>query len=154
GGQGAEEGVGLMPIRQPTPAEVMFAWYRDRLDGTETCELLSVHDLPQCGWFKAHLVGAGPWVPARIWLEQEIDPLTGELIDDERLLCEVNGGRRDPYREWERLCGNPVPKAEYDYLIRLRLWAAWHAPDDPAANPRRPIDWLRVRPPTFAPAQK
>lgn len=94
------------------------------------------------GWFKVRLVRGGPFVGARIWIDREIYPETGELADDERFLCEVDGERRDAFREWVWLAKNPVSKAAYDELTDLRAsieaMAATHIPFDLTQNVIRP----------------
>ena len=94
------------------------------------------------GWFKVRMVRGGPFVPARIWIEREICPLTGELACDERILCEINGARRDALREWVWLSKNPISKAAFDELCALRqsieAMAATHAPFDLKDTVMRP----------------
>jgi len=103
-------------MRQPSPASRLYAWWRAAVAG----QAPAYHDgLPECGWYKTRLVSGGPWCAARIWVERDIDPDTGELADDERYCCEVDGMRRDPLRAWDgRLI--PIPKAEYDALLHRR----------------------------------
>jgi hypothetical protein len=94
------------------------------------------------GWFKVRMVRRGPFVPARIWVEREICPLSGELACDERFLCEIDGERRDAEREWVWLSKNPISKAEYDELCSLRqsieAMAATHSPFDLQEHVIRP----------------
>lgn len=73
---------------------------------------------PQCGWFRTRLVKNGPFVSARIWCEQEIDPETGELCCDEVLRCEVGGERRNPARAWTFLTAIPIE--DYEALVEAR----------------------------------
>jgi hypothetical protein len=124
-----------------------LAWHRARL---EDDDVPSHPDEPEVGWYKIRLVKGGPWVPARIWLEQNIDPASGELVADEELRAELNGNSADPYDQWIWLSARPISEQEFLYMEDLRRWAAWHAPDEPAANPRTPIDFQTVRPPVFA----
>ena len=132
-------------IRQPTPLALAYAWHTAALAGHEPV----TSDEPQCGYFKRRLVKGGPMVPCRIWLDQPVDLGTGELIDDEQLLCEVNGAWADATEQWSWICGQPITRAEFDYLTASLAWSAKHAPDEPRANPRQPIDWLKVPAPTF-----
>ena len=105
-----------MPMRMPTPPSRAFAWHRAYLAG----EAPPTHDgLPECGFFKTRLVPGGPWVAARIWIEREIDPQTGELSAPEEYACEVDGQRRNPNRMWTYL--KPISRAEYDALLHRRL---------------------------------
>ena len=132
-------------IRQPTSHAVAYAWHTAAMAGDEPVTT----DEAQCGWFKRRLVKHGPFVPARIWLDQPVDLGTDELIDDERLLCELNGQRVDAEDQWPWLCANPISESEFNYLTASLMWSATYAPDEPRANPRQPIDWLKVPVPTF-----
>lgn len=127
-------------MRNPTPIADQLAWYVDALDGFR--KVIGVMNQPQCGWYKRKLVHGGPFVPARIWLAQEIDPDTGELLADEVMLCEVDGRRCDPVEQWPRLWTEPITEAEFNYMEATRQWAAWHSPTDPAANPRQRLNAL------------
>jgi hypothetical protein len=136
-------------IRQPTSRAAAYAWHsqalvdlRDHLRPDTPLE-------PQCGWFKTRLCRGGPFVPARIWLWQAIDQETGELVADEVLQCEVNGAYGDPETQWTWLAGDPITEAEFDFMTANRQWAAWHAPHEPAANPRQRTDWNTVPVPSF-----
>lgn len=131
-------------IRQPTPPEVAYRWYRQALDSTAFYEPIEAHSTPECGWFKRRLVKHGPFVPARIWLKVELDDDTGELIGDEVMLCEVDGQRRDAAEEWQWLCAHPISEAEFKYLSAAVAWSREHAPSEPMATPRQPVDWSRV----------
>lgn len=136
-------------IRRPTSSAAAYAWHRAAIaDGNDRLEI-TVTGEPECGWFKRKLVKGGPFVPARIWLDQWIDEATGELLDDERLQCEVNGQYADAEEQWPWLCGNVITEAEYNYLTARNAYAAWYSPDEPAANPRQAIDWLKVPTPSF-----
>jgi hypothetical protein len=116
-------------IRQPTSKAAQYAWYRAAIAGRDAPR----HDgLPECGWFKYRAVKNGPFIPVSIWLEQEICPVTGELMADEVLRCEALGQSRNPERIWTYL--RPIPRAEYDALVDLHrsmdLMAAINAPID------------------------
>lgn len=103
-------------IRQPTPISRLYAWHRDALAGKP----VAVHEgEPQCGWFKTRLVKGGPFVPASISIHRNVDE-NGELASDERLVCEVNGERRDPVKTWLWVCKNPISRTEYLDLQALQ----------------------------------
>lgn len=104
-------------MRQPTPYRDIYAWWQAATSGQRP----PMHDgLPECGWFKRRWVKGGPWVPARIYLEREIDPETGELTSDERLRIEIEGlDGGDPAEHWTYL--TPITRAEFDHLIDYRL---------------------------------
>lgn len=104
-------------IRKPTPAGVALKWYFDAISGKP----VSTHDgIAQCGWFKRRMIKNGPWVPVRIYLDRDIDPLTGELTRDEVMRIEVEGiERENPAEHWTYL--TPISKAEFDHLMDFRL---------------------------------
>lgn len=122
-------------MRKPTPADTLYRWHRESLAGQKP----QITHEPQCGWFKRRLVQGGPIVGARIFMEQPTDTDTGELIGDEIMRCEVGGKPRDPVDEWAWLANDPIPEAEYLYLIADADWAKQHAPRAPQANPREPV---------------
>lgn len=132
--------------RRPTPLEVAYHWHTEAMRGNE---IDYFGDDPQPGWYKRRLVKDGPFVPARIWLDQCIDPATGELVADEALLCEIDGQWADAEAQWQWLCANPISEAEYNYMTARRAYAAVWSPDDPAVNPHKAVDWLRVPVPKF-----
>ena len=135
-------------MREPTSNETLYSWYTNAMRGHLRDDRGTFADEPQCGWYKRRLVKNGPFVPARIHMVQEIDE-AGDLIADEVLLCEVNGSAAPVDDQWIWLSSNPISESEYNYMCTARTWAAWHAPDDPIANPREPVDWLKVPTPTF-----
>lgn len=124
-------------MRTPTSPDILLRWWRTALLGLRP---VRIETDPQCGWYRMRLYGAGPWVPARIWCHQDIDPETGELADDERILCEVDGQMRDPVSVWTRV--QPITREQYDALIHLResvpLMQATMAAVDLSLEPMRP----------------
>ena len=100
----------------------------------------AIDDRPQCGWFKRKLVKGGVFVPARIWMFQEIDAETGELLSDELLQCEVNGAFADPHDAWSWICANPITEAEFNYLTARISYAERNEPEDPFAQAKAPIN--------------
>lgn len=129
-------------MRRPTPLDEQLAWWRDAVNGYGKIVATALD--PQPGFYKRKLVSGGIYVPARIWIEQDVDPETGELMSDEILLCEVDGTRSDPIDQWPRLWNNAISEAEFRYMEAARNWAAWHAPTDPAANPRQRLNALET----------
>jgi hypothetical protein len=123
-------------IRAPIPDDVVLAWWRSALAEAPD----AIPDEPRAGFFKRKLVKGGVYVPARIWLEQEIGE-DGELLGAE-FKCEVNGEPADPFDQWSYLCGEPISEAEFKYLTARGDWAWRYAPNDPAARPRERIDHL------------
>ena len=131
-------------MRTPTPLADQYAWHRAALAGEEP----EITATAQCGWFKRRLVRGGPWVPARIWLVQEIDD-AGELIAPELLQAECNGEYADPDDVWSYVAANPITEAEFKFLSATIEWSQTNAPHEPMANPRQAVDWLAVPIPTF-----
>jgi len=93
------------------------------------------------GFYKTRLVRGGVFVPVRVAYEGDRDE-TGELIEDERLICEVNGEARDEVwarKHWPHFAGNPIPEADYRFMVDKAAWARQHEPDAPEANPYRAV---------------
>lgn len=134
-------------IRQPTPLSVSLAWWREAL-ALPAYERVGIPDQPHAGFFQRRLVKGGPFVPARIWLHQDIGD-DGELLDDEVLRCEINGEPADADEAWSYLCSAPISEAQFNYMTARGQWASFYAPTEAAANPRRPIDWNSMQPPAF-----
>ncbi|WP_166461941.1 hypothetical protein [Paracoccus alkanivorans] len=80
-----------MPIRCPTPRDQQYDFWQRSVAGERVPR---TEDDPQPGFYKTRMVRNGPFVPVEIWLEQEIDPETGELTADERLRAICNGNAR------------------------------------------------------------
>ncbi len=127
-------------MRKPTPMSEQLAWWNAALAG----ERPVITQDPQVGFYKRVLVKGGVMVPARLWLYQNIDRETGELVEDELLQCEVNGQYADPQDQWSWLANNPISRAEFLYLSARIEHAARHEPDDAFADPRAPIDLNRL----------
>lgn len=102
-------------IRQPTDLDAAYSWWRRSVSGERVPR---IEDEPHPGYFKRRMVRGGPFVPVAIWLDQEIDPDTGELTAPEELRAIVNGRPVDPLRAW--LYARPISLAEYDALTGVR----------------------------------
>jgi hypothetical protein len=126
-------------MRMPTPLDQLYAWHAKAMRGLEPV----IDNTPQCGWYKRKLVKGGVFVPARIWMFQDIDAETGELLSDELLQCEVNGTYADPEDAWSWICSNPITEQEFRYLSARIDFALRNEPDDPFAAPTQPIDLNR-----------
>ena len=122
-------------MRLPTPKDVVYHWHAQALAGLAP----AIDDTPHCGWFKRKLVKGGVYVPARIWMVQEVDEETGELLSDELLQAEVNGAYADPEEVWSWICANPITEAEFNYLTARIAYALRNEPEDPFAQAKTPI---------------
>jgi hypothetical protein len=122
-------------MRKPTPNAL--AWYESQASANP---LPPTHE-PQPGYFKQRLVRGGPWVPVRIWYDFTLDD-NGELASDEVLKCEVDGKPADPETVWTYVAKRTISKAEFQFLGSLSAYAKARDPDEPLAQPRKPIDHL------------
>lgn len=113
-----------------------FAWWREELAVAGQ----PVPDLPQCGFYERRMVRGGVFVPARIWREDEVDPVTHEPTGAQVIRCEVGGELYDPALEWPVLAQYPISAEKYAYEMADFAWARQYAPSDPKSNPSKPID--------------
>lgn len=113
-------------MRRPTTESDAYRWWRRTLAGERVPR---IEDEPEPGFYKIRRVKGGPFVPVAIWIEQDLDDKTGELIAPEELRCIVNGVPADPVRTW--LFCRAITSAEYDALTgahgRIEEMAATHA---------------------------
>lgn len=83
-------------IRRPTPMLVLHAFWMRQIGKPVThpaalAHLAQRHDEdPECGFYRLRLVKGGPFVPARIWMDQPVDE-HGALWADETLRAEIDG---------------------------------------------------------------
>lgn len=136
-------------MRRPTSRVDAYRWHANALRKWHAPDDIVYSDVPQAGWYKRPLAKGGPMVPARIWIDAEVDMDTGELLEEERFLCEVNGERADAIEQWQWLCQNPISEEEFRHLTALVEWTLRNMPDEPMANPRQAVDWSKVPTPTF-----
>ncbi|MDB6178972.1 hypothetical protein PAF17_15885 [Paracoccus sp. Z330] len=102
-------------IRQPTSAEDQYSFWRRSVSGERVAR---IEDDPQPGFYKRRMVKDGPFVPVEIWMDQEIDPITGELTAPETYLAICNAHPCDPLEVWT-YC-RPISAEEYDALTGAR----------------------------------
>ncbi|MGP9804064.1 hypothetical protein [Paracoccus sp. NSM] len=102
-------------IRQPTTRAAQYDHWQRSVAGERVPR---IEDEPQPGFYKRRFVRGGPFVPVEIWLEQQIDPETGELTADEELRAVCNGERCNPYTVWS-YC-RAISLEEYDALTGAR----------------------------------
>lgn len=127
-------------MRRPSKLEVLYEWHTQACAGRAWHYRLNESE-PRCGYFKTRLVPRGPFVPARIWMEQITDDETGELTQPEVLRCEIDGVPKEPLEEWVRLCNQAISHNEFDYMTRCRHWAKANDHDEYQAA-WRPVDHL------------
>lgn len=126
-------------MRTPTPIDEQLAWHREAIAGVELATHLNE---PHCGWFRRRLVKNGPWVPARIWIDEApVNEVTGELEGDEIMRCQIGDVDRTAQLldEWAWLCGEPITQEQFDYMVAYIKWARVHEPLSPEAQPHLPV---------------
>lgn len=105
---------------------------------------------PIPGLYKLRLVKGGPYVAAKITWGPPLDPIDGTVLDraprwnaflDGELIGEPGPcpHKSGAFRIWP---AHSIDQAEYDYMIAISKWAKANAPNDPAANPTKPLDPL------------
>lgn len=130
-------------MRKALTQAAIWEWWLAATSGLKP----PVHlDDPHAGFFKRRLVRGGPWVAARIWLEQDLDEETGELLSDPVWRCLVNGKPMDANDQWTWLCGHPITEKEFRLMTGTK--------DSPEARKREvealaKIDWSVLPPPMF-----
>lgn len=93
-------------------------------------------DQPRAGFYQTRLCKGGIWVPVHLWQEGEA---WRALIDGEPYTG------NDIYHVWVWCMDRPIAESEYNYLLARGRHAKRWTPDQPAADPRRPVDWLTVK---------
>ena len=97
-------------MRTPTHHDAIWDWHRRAIRG----ERVPIHEgTPHAGYYLTRLVARGALVPGSIWLEQHVDPDTGELTGDERYRAEILGEEVDPCEAWLWLAKRPICKLFY-----------------------------------------
>ena len=97
----------------------------------------------QAGYYRTKLVSGGVQVGIHIWHGPPHDPDTGEVMDrSHRWQAHCNGRYIDIDRVWPGCGGDPIDKAEYEYLSKLQDWGEANAPESSFAKPFKPVDLL------------
>ena len=102
------------------------------------------------GYYKTTLVRNGVTVPVWVFEEGERDAETGEPMEDVTLRVELNNRlisreKTDKWLERVALYGIQIPKQEYDFMIADVEHCERYEPDDPKANPGKPVDLTKVK---------
>jgi hypothetical protein len=137
-------------MRNPTTAAAVLEWHTEAM---RQIDMRLPHDVvnddPQCGWFECRLVAGGPMLPARIWMEDDIEDVTGELLDEPKLRCQVVFVDKDPIEFWSSLAKRPITQERYDQMMELGDWIAEWAPGDPLNEPHKRIQARNIPMPSF-----
>lgn len=108
---------------------------------------------PTVGFYRLRLVKGGPFVGARILYGPTPDPDDADNVMDRSPLWrgEVDGALEpNPspqptdavWRIYER--GERIDEATFRFLLAEADWCRSHRPDEPIADPRRPIDMMKT----------
>lgn len=92
------------------------------------------------GFYRTKLVKGGPWVGVRFDVTPPAFGEDGEPLWDFAYSLTIDGKERDPF-DGRVVSGEPITKAEFSYLERMREHAITHEPDMPEANPRQKVDF-------------
>lgn len=120
-------------MREPSTLQQRWAWWESAIAG----EAPPVHEMdPQAGFYAVRKFSYGAWatgpfVPARVWWESEIDPETGELTAPEECRAEIDGVYVNPWSTWTWLARRPIPESEWK-------WLKAQSPLLPTKIPKRP----------------
>lgn len=132
-------GLDVQSARTVEKASDPLEWWREELLAPGQ----KIPDEPQCGFYQRRLVFGGPLVAARIWREPETD-LEGKLTGREFLRCQLGERLVDPRVEWDRLCRYPIKEGDFHFEIADADHAKRYRPNHPKANPRKPVDILKM----------
>lgn len=125
-------------MRKPTPDPLEW-WRRAVIDKSTT----RIEGEPHAGFYARRAKKDGPLIPVQVRMVQEIDPETGELTDDERIVAEELGRVRDPMPDWLWLYLRPVTEGEFYALVESHRtdarMSATHAKYDVGLIPSRPV---------------
>jgi len=101
---------------------------------------MNIANDPPPGHYQIRLVKRGPFVPVRIWIEDGDRDEFGNLESDQIIKAAADGVEVDVWSVWPYCAGETITASEYRFMRSRTEWDKRHAPDAPAANPRRPID--------------
>lgn len=92
------------------------AWWRAAMAGEKpSLEQGDAH----VGWYKQRKHKDGPWVPVVVWRDSPVDD-DGDLIDDETLVCKIDGALisgDDLDERFTWFCLYPIAPKDYTAMI-------------------------------------
>ena len=105
---------------------------------------------PEPGYWMIRLVKNGPLVPACIrWVQTGAEPGEPENVMERSpfLAAFIDEKPVDIDRVWNwKGSGRAIAATEYSYRCADAAWAREHAPTEPAANPKKQIDFTEIDP--------
>ena len=99
---------------------------------------------PRPGFYQMRERKGGRLVGVRIWIEPGERDEAGDLLEDEPILCQVNGVEADPWQVWP-WCAKPeqeIDEAGYRYRLAATEWDERHG----GIEPGKTIDLNSTRP--------
>jgi hypothetical protein len=106
-------------------------------------------------FYRVRLVKDGKMVGVKIWKGFGQDPLTGETLERAwKWRAAVNGDEIDINEIEPQFAdgtgydvrGEAIAETDYDWYVADYRWARDHSPNDPSANPRKPVDMNTIDP--------
>lgn len=106
-------------------------------------------DIIEAGWYWTRQVRGGPRMAARIWWGFPTWMTEEETTDRQPAWnAEVDGQPHDDVDGlWVWVADKKIDQAEYDYLLARSHHARTWDPSMPEADPKKPIDLNRAKPP-------
>lgn len=144
-------------MRTPTEYEDLYRWHEGALKAKPSDRYQCDPECPECGWYVIDLTAIKkppplpsfgerspppgkavrpPLFPAAIGVAQWTCPVSGELLGDEFMWCEIMGERKGLTQSlWLHLASFPISKEEHAMLMHELL-------DDVYVGPKRPrVRW-------------
>ena len=106
----------MLMLRDPSHDAARSEWWEAAISGNR---MPTHEDEPHAGLFKWRRNQWTPWLPVRVFWEGPVCPTTGELLGDEKLVCEINGARVDLDERWVWVAKWPITQAEFDDLTTM-----------------------------------
>lgn len=107
-------------------------------------------DIPIAGLYQTRLIRGGPWVAVRIWWGFPAELSEDETVDRRPAWnAERDGKPVGIDQVWPNCSDKKILEPEYRFLLARADHASRYDPDSPFADPRRPVDLMKAKPPTF-----
>lgn len=97
--------------------------------------------VPRAGYYRRRMAKGAPYSAIRIWFGPSFDPETGEWCDRSHFWrASVNGEQVPVDVAWPGCAGEPITRAEHDFMVADHRHAVAYEPHRPEANPRQRIE--------------
>lgn len=135
-------------MRRPTDLASTYDWWRRALAGQSV--FFTINEV-HAGFFMSRGKRGGPLLPVAVWLQQEVCPETGELMNDEMFVSVIGlnkpmSAEKTRYK-WPYWARRPITEEEYWRQIRQLEHERDNPPEpeEPAYEPEH----IRDMPPSF-----